>query len=74
MRKRLEVVFVPEKSNNQKGVRKLYTQIAATPTIYGEQAKKILEEAKRPPSQKALENGKKLLDYFDKIEKRGFKW
>jgi hypothetical protein len=71
------VVFVPDESKKKgtrKGVRKLATQIAATPTIYGEQAKKIIEEAKKPPSQKALENGKKLLDYFDKIEKRGFKW
>jgi hypothetical protein len=73
----MEVVSVPDESKkkeSRKGVRKLATQIAATPTIYGEEAKKIIEEAKRPPSQKALENGKKLLDYFDKIEKRGFKW
>jgi hypothetical protein len=73
----MEVVSVPDeskKNESRKGVRKLATQIAATPTIYGEEAQKIIEEAKRPPSQKALENGKKLLDYFDKIEKRGFKW
>lgn len=43
------------------------TQIAATPVIYGREAKRILQESKSKPSEKAQENGRKLLDFFSRI-------
>ncbi len=64
----------PGGTPKKKGVKRMATQLRATPTVYGEEAKKILESAKKPPSQKALDNARKLIESFDKIEKRGFKW
>ncbi|NFH40668.1 hypothetical protein [Clostridium sporogenes] len=47
---------------------KMTTQIAATPILYGEEAKKVIMEAKTTPSEKAKENGKKLMNYFEKFK------
>jgi hypothetical protein len=49
------------------------TQLAPTPTVYGEEAKKILESARKSPSEKAKKNGQKLVDYFSRFEKKGSK-
>lgn len=43
------------------------TQIAVTPTVYGNEAKEILAESKTKQSERAKENGKKLVDFFDKL-------
>lgn len=43
------------------------TQIAATPVIKGEEAKKIYKEANRKPSPKAEVGAKKLADMFEKM-------
>jgi hypothetical protein len=53
--------------------RKMATQLAPTPTVYGEEAKKILESARKSPSEKAKKNGQKLVDYFSRFEKKGSK-
>jgi len=45
---------------------KMATQIAATPIIYGEEAKKIMREAKTTQSEKSKMNAKKLTDFFSK--------
>ena len=45
------------------------TQIAATPVIKGEEAKKIYQEANRKPSPKAEIGAKKLTDMFEKMMK-----
>lgn len=63
----------PVERSGKKGVKKMATQIASTPTVYGEEAKKIIEAAKKIPSQRALENAQKLIQFFEKVEKRGFK-
>lgn len=47
----------------------LTTQIAATPTIRGEEAWKIWEEAHRKPSKESEEGAKKLKEFFDKMMK-----
>lgn len=47
------------------------TQIAATPILYGEEAKKIIQEAKTMPSEKAKENAHRILNYFSKFTKKG---
>lgn len=55
---------------NKKGKKlKMMTQIAATPTLYGEEAKKVIMEANTTPSEKAKENGEKLINYFEKFIK-----
>lgn len=46
------------------------TQMAATPTLYGEDAKRVIESLKHKPSEKSRENARKLIEYFDKIEDR----
>lgn len=46
------------------------TQIAATPILRGEQARKVLEEIKRVRSEQAKSNAKKLAEYFSKIEQK----
>ena len=43
------------------------TQIAATPVIKGEEAKKIYRGANRKPSSKAEIGAKKLADMFEKM-------
>lgn len=43
------------------------TQIAATPTLYGEEARKVIEEIKIMPTEKPKRNAKKLLEYFEKF-------
>ena len=43
------------------------TQIATTPVIKGEEAKKIYKEANRNPSPKAEIVAKKLADMFEKM-------
>ncbi|WP_154696563.1 hypothetical protein [Clostridium botulinum] len=53
--------------NKEEKKLKITTQIAATPTLYGEEAKKVIMEAKTIPSEKAKENGQKLLNYFKRF-------
>ena len=43
------------------------TQIAATPILYGAEAMKVIEEIKVMPSEKSKENGRKLIEYFNRI-------
>ena len=50
-----------------KEVTTMPTQIAATPVIKGEEAKKIYREANRKPSPKAEVGAKKLADMFEKM-------
>ena len=45
----------------------LTSQIAATPTIRGEEAWKIWEEAHRKPSKESEEGAKRLQDFFGKM-------
>ncbi|HBJ2614377.1 TPA: hypothetical protein LA742_002869 [Clostridium botulinum] len=53
---------------NKKGKKlKMTTQIAATPTLYGEEARKVIEEIKIMPTEKPKRNAKKLLEYFEKF-------
>ena len=49
------------------GVVRMATQIAATPIVYGVEARKILKEAQTKPTERAKENGKKLMEFFNSI-------
>lgn len=53
--------------------KKVATQLAPTPVITGKEAKKILEAAKKQPSETAKANASKLIQFFNSIEKKGFK-
>ncbi len=46
------------------------TQLAPTPILFGAEAKDLLNELKRKPTKKSIENGIKLMDFFNKIEKK----
>jgi len=50
-----------------KEVNNMATQIAATPIVYGAEAKKIMRESKTKQSRKAEENARKLLNFFNRI-------
>lgn len=55
----------------QKGVCIMATQIMATPTLYGEEARKVIEEIKIMPTEKSKRNAKKLLEYFESFISEG---
>lgn len=42
------------------------TQIAATPTLKGEQVKHIMEQLQKGPSETAKLNAKKIIEMFEK--------
>lgn len=52
-------------NNKKKRVRRMTTQIAATPVIKGPGAIRIWEEAHRKPSKESKENAKKLAAFFE---------
>jgi hypothetical protein len=47
------------------------TQIAATPVLYGKEAKKVLKEAKTTQTRKSKENAQNIISYFSKFTKKG---
>lgn len=55
-----------EKDKNKGEDNKMATQIAATPIIYGEEARNVMKEAKTVQSEKSKSNAKKLIDFFSK--------
>ena len=58
------------KCEDNKGDVSMATQIAATPIIYGEEARNIMKEAKTFQSKKSKRNAKKIIEIFNRfIEK-----
>lgn len=55
----------------KEGELKMATQIAPTPILYGEEARKVLLEAKTEQSEKAKKNAKKLMNYFSRFVIKG---
>lgn len=43
------------------------TQIAATPTLTGDDAKRLLDSLEKP-TERSKRNGEKLLEFFEKLE------
>jgi len=46
------------------------TQMAATPTLEGKDAQRLLDSLQVKPTAKSRENAKKLAQYFKGLEKR----
>jgi hypothetical protein len=46
------------------------TQMAATPTLEGKDAQRLLESLKSKPTARSRENAQKLAQFFKGIEKR----
>ena len=44
-------------------------QTKAIPVIHGEEAKQILKEAKTKPTKRAVENAKKIVEFFSQLMK-----
>lgn len=44
------------------------TQMAATPTLKGKDAKRLLDSLKSTPSVQSKQNGRKLIEFFKAIE------
>jgi hypothetical protein len=59
----------PEK--NQKGGRKMTTQLQPTPVLHGEDADAVLEQIKRKPTPEQIKKAKKRNEYFKNIKKKG---
>ncbi|KAF6626962.1 hypothetical protein H6F38_23180 [Paenibacillus sp. EKM208P] len=59
------------KSNqiNEYHIRKSKTQLAPTPTLYGEDARRLLDSVRNKPTQRSIENHKKLVESFKGIGK-----
>lgn len=53
----------------KKGGRKMATQMAATPTLEGRDAQRLIDSLKHKPTQRSKQNAKKLADYFKNFEK-----
>lgn len=53
------------KDNEQRRIH-MATQIAATPTLKGEQVKHIMEQLKNEPSEKAKLGARKIMEMFEK--------
>jgi hypothetical protein len=47
------------------------TQIAATPTLTGNDAKRLLNSLKKKPSVTAKKNAEELVTFFESFEKKG---
>ncbi|KAF6630484.1 hypothetical protein [Paenibacillus polymyxa] len=47
------------------------TQIAATPTLRGNDAKKLIHSLKKKPTARSNRNGQALVDFFKAYEKKG---
>ena len=57
-------------NKEKKEVRRMTTQIAATPIIRGEEANRIWKEAKYIPDEEKMEKGeRKLAEIFEKMMK-----
>lgn|GEM_PF-3752080 len=50
--------------------KKMATQMAATPTLEGKDAQRLLDSLQVKPTAKSRENAKKLAQYFKGLEKR----
>lgn len=47
------------------------TQIAATPTLKGQDAKRLLDSLNYQPTENSRKNGQKLIAFFQNLEKKG---
>jgi len=56
------------------GKKKVATQLANTPTLYGKDAEAVLEQISKVPKKEQLDKlKKKLEEKFEGIEKRGLR-
>ncbi|WP_433943756.1 hypothetical protein [Paenibacillus sp. SN-8-1] len=54
----------------KKGGRKMATQMAATPTLEGRDAQRLLESLKQKPTDRSKQNAKNLINYFKAFESK----
>ncbi|MDI6711116.1 MAG: hypothetical protein QME76_10645 [Bacillota bacterium] len=48
------------------------TQLQPTPTLYGKDAEKVLEQVRMKPTQEQLQRARKRSEYFERIKKKNF--
>ncbi|WP_158082353.1 hypothetical protein [Paenibacillus ferrarius] len=56
---------------SKRRVKKMATQIAATPIVTGKKAREIMKSIKNQPSEKSKKNGQALIDFFKSFETKG---
>ncbi|MHB0943231.1 hypothetical protein ACYCSU_16410 [Paenibacillus sp. ALE1] len=57
--------------NKRKKGKKMATQMAATPTLYGRDAQRLLKSLENKPTEKSRQNALKLREYFKSFEGKG---
>jgi hypothetical protein len=55
---------------DKRRVRKMATQIAATPTLKGKDAENLLNSLNKKPTANSKKNGEKLINFFKKLEEK----
>lgn len=58
-------------NGRKKGGRRMATQIAATPTLKGKDAQRLLDSLKHKPTEKSKQNARYLVEYFKAFENKG---
>lgn len=53
------------------GKKRMATQMAATPTLEGKDAQRLLDSLKMQTTEKSRKNAKKLMEYFKVFEEKG---
>ncbi|MCG9966867.1 hypothetical protein L9W92_02180 [Pelotomaculum terephthalicicum JT] len=60
-----------ESQKNQKGGRKMATQLQPTPMLYGKDADAVLEQIRRKPTPEQIRRAKERNKFFKNIKKKG---
>lgn len=53
------------------GGRRMATQLQPTPTLYGKDAKAVLKQIEKKPTNEQIRKCQKRKEFFDNIKKRG---
>ncbi len=55
----------------KKGVRRMATQLQATPTLYGRDAEEVRKQLEKKPTEKSKEKARRRKALFEGVGKRG---
>lgn len=62
-----------EGADTKRGERKMATQLQPTPTLYGRDAKEVLEQIKRKPTRDEKRAAEERKIFFARIKKKGLR-
>lgn len=62
-----------DKESQEKGWRKMATQLQPTPTLYGKDAQAVLEQIKKKPTREQKRMAEERRAFFARIKKEGLR-